>query len=86
MTQRYGPAPDEEEKRLESRLLELVRAHSRYGYRRMTTLLQREGWRINRKRMYRLWRRQPSHFLIYLNLSKKHLTAPWNYRKIHLSE
>jgi putative transposase len=57
-TQRYGPSPDEEEKRLESRLLELVRAHPRYGYRRMTTLLRQEGWRINRKRVYRLWRRQ----------------------------
>jgi putative transposase len=56
-TQRYGPALDEEEKRLESRLLELVRAHPRYGYRRMTSLLRQEGWRINRKRVYRLWRR-----------------------------
>ena len=57
-TQRYRAAPDEEEQRLERRLLELVRAHPRYGYRRMTVLLQREGWRINRKRVYRLWRRQ----------------------------
>ena len=39
-----------------SRLLELVRAHPRYGYRRMTSLLRQEGWRINRKRVYRLWR------------------------------
>jgi transposase InsO family protein len=57
-TQRYHPAPDEEEKRLESRLLELVRVHPRYGYRRMTVLLQWEGWRVNRKRVHRLWRRQ----------------------------
>jgi putative transposase len=57
-TQRYRTAPDEEEKRLESRLLELVRVHPRYGYRRMTVLLRREGWRINRKRVHRLWRRQ----------------------------
>ena len=57
-TQRYHPLPDEEEKRLECRLLELVRAHPRFGYRRMTALLQREGWRINRKRVHRLWRRQ----------------------------
>src|SRR5262249_44773134 len=55
-TQRYRPAPDEEEQRLEKRLLELVRAHPRYGYRRMTALLQREGWLINRKRVHRLWR------------------------------
>lgn len=57
-TQRYDPAPKEEEERLERRLLELVRSHPRYGYRRMTALLRREGWRINRKRVHRLWRRQ----------------------------
>jgi putative transposase len=57
-TQRYCPDPDKEEERLSRRLLELVRSHPRYGYRRMTALLQREGWRINRKRVHRLWRRQ----------------------------
>jgi len=57
-TQRYRPAPNEEETCLESRLLELVRAHPRYGYRRMTVLLRREGWRINRKRVHRVWRQQ----------------------------
>ena len=56
-TQRYRFQPDQEEQRLEKRLLELVRRHPRYGYRRMTVLLQREGWRINRKRVHRLWRR-----------------------------
>lgn len=30
--------------------------HPRFGYRRITALLQREGWRINRKRVQRLWR------------------------------
>jgi transposase InsO family protein len=57
-TQRYRPIPKDDEQRLESRLWELVRAHPRYGYRRMTALLRREGWRINRKRVYRVWRRQ----------------------------
>lgn len=57
-TQRYCPVPKGDEPRLESRLWELVRAHPRFGYRRMTALLRREGWRINRKRVYRVWRRQ----------------------------
>jgi transposase InsO family protein len=39
-------------------MLVLVRAHPRYGYRRITALLQREGWRVNRKRVHRLWRRE----------------------------
>jgi putative transposase len=57
-TQRYRPALKDDEKRLATRLLELVRAHPRYGYRRMTALLRREGWRINRKRVHRAWRQQ----------------------------
>ena len=57
-TQRYRASLDEEEQRLTHRLLELVRAHPRFGYRRMTALLRREGWRINRKRVHRLWRSQ----------------------------
>ena len=40
------------------RLLELARQHPRYGYRRITALLRREGWVVNRKRVYRLWRQQ----------------------------
>jgi putative transposase len=36
----------------------LVRAHSRYGYRRIWALLRREGFRVNRKRIYRLWKRE----------------------------
>jgi putative transposase len=40
------------------RMLELVRQHPRYGYRRIRALLRREGWRVNRKRVHRLWRQQ----------------------------
>lgn len=37
---------------------ELVRAHPRFGYRRIGALLQREGFGANFKRVYRLWRRE----------------------------
>jgi putative transposase len=40
------------------RLHELAREHPRYGYRRITALLKREGWPVNRKRVHRLWRRE----------------------------
>ena len=40
------------------RMLELVRRHPRYGYRRMTALLRGEGFAVNRKRVYRLWRKE----------------------------
>jgi transposase InsO family protein len=39
-------------------MLELVGRHPRYGYRRIWALLRREGWVLNRKRLYRLWRRE----------------------------
>jgi putative transposase len=55
-TQRYRPRPREFERRLSVRMLELVREHPRYGYRRIWALLRQEGWRVNRKRIYRLWR------------------------------
>lgn len=40
---------------LRRRLRELASTHVRYGYRRLTALLQREGWRVNAKRVYRLY-------------------------------
>ena len=38
--------------------MELASQYSRYGYRRITALLQHEGWRVNHKRVERLWRRE----------------------------
>jgi putative transposase len=32
------------------------RKHRRYGYRRITEILRGLGWRVNHKRIYRLWR------------------------------
>ena len=57
-TQRQTPKAKEEEGRLVARMLELVREHPRYGYRRIWALLRREGWGVNRKRVHRLWRKQ----------------------------
>jgi putative transposase len=36
-------------------LKELAATHVRYGYRRLTVLLRREGWPVNAKRIYRLY-------------------------------
>ena len=43
---------------LRRRLRELAGTHVRYGYRRLTVLLRREGWRVNAKRIYRLYREE----------------------------
>lgn len=38
------------------RLRELAAVRVRYGYRRLHVLLRREGWHVNHKRVYRLYR------------------------------
>lgn len=40
------------------RLKELAAARPRFGYLRLHMLLRREGWRVNRKRVYRLYREE----------------------------
>jgi transposase InsO family protein len=37
-------------------MIELATQYGRYGYRRVTALLQQEQWRVNHKRVERLWR------------------------------
>ena len=39
-------------------MTQLATKYGRYGYRRITALLQREGWRVNHKRVERLWRQE----------------------------
>lgn len=46
-------APDQAPLRL--RLKELAGVRVRFGYRRLTILLRREGWAVNHKRVYRLY-------------------------------
>lgn len=40
------------------RMHELVREHPRYGYRMIWGKLRLDGWKVNRKRIYRLWKRE----------------------------
>jgi putative transposase len=43
---------------LRSRIAELAAMKRRYGYRRIQVLLRREGWSVNHKKTYRLYREQ----------------------------
>ena len=43
---------------LRERLRELALRRRRFGYRRLQVLLRREGWRVNHKRVYRLYREE----------------------------
>ena len=53
-TQRYHPQDKAEEEYLVSRIIELATQYGRYGYRRITALLQQEGYQVNHKRVERL--------------------------------
>ncbi len=93
-TQRYKPLPPCDEKRLTEEIIELASKHGRYGYRRITALLNNErGWKVNHKRVERTWRReelkvpkkQPKRSRLWLNdgscvrLRPEHKDHVWSY-------
>jgi putative transposase len=49
-------AADQTALRIELR--DLAASRPRFGYRRLTVLLRRKGWRVNHKRIYRLYRQE----------------------------
>ena len=51
-----GTSPGVEETALRDRIQQLALGHRFYGYRRITELLRREGWCVNRKRVARILR------------------------------
>jgi len=57
-TQRRILDTDAEENRLTKRIIYLAAKYGRYGYRRVTALLKAEGWRVNHKRVERIWRQE----------------------------
>ena len=57
-TQRYRPTQREEEDRLTQAIIALASQYGRYGYRRITALLQQAGWRVGMDRVERIWRRE----------------------------
>jgi putative transposase len=57
-TQRHIPGTNGEENRLTARIIELATKYGRYGYRRITALLRSESWKVNHKRVERIWRRE----------------------------
>jgi len=46
------------EQQLRWRLREIGQDWPRYGFRRAWALLRQEGWKVNRKRVQRIWREE----------------------------
>ena len=92
-TQRYGRKTGFYENALRRRVIDFATQFGRYGYRRITGLLRREGWRVNHKRVERIWReeglkvpaRQPKRRRLWLNdgscvrLRPTHENHIWSY-------
>ncbi len=56
--QRYGKIIPDDEEILRARIIALASQYGRYGYRRITAMLCLEGWRVNHKRVERIWRQE----------------------------
>jgi transposase InsO family protein len=57
-TQRKPKVLRGDEDYLTTAITHLAERFGRYGYRRITALLRRDGWHVNEKRVYRIWRRE----------------------------
>jgi putative transposase len=57
-TQRYQPLHRTDEDALSAAIIQLASEYGRYGYRRITALLQEAGWQVGKDRVQRIWRRE----------------------------
>jgi len=92
-TQRRSQEVSSEESRLVTGITALATRYGRYGYRRITALLNERGWQINHKRVERIWRqeglkvpkKQPKRGGLWLNdgscirLRPEHKDHVWSY-------
>ncbi|MEP1142411.1 MAG: IS3 family transposase [Henriciella sp.] len=57
-TQRRVPTPRADEAALTDAIINLAERFGRYGYRRITALLNEDIWSVSEGRVYRIWRRE----------------------------
>jgi putative transposase len=57
-TQSHQHRISDQEEQLTRRIIELATTYGRYGYRLITGLLRNEGWKVNHKRVERIWRKE----------------------------
>lgn len=55
---RYQPVDDEFQKKLNARVIAVASEFGRYGYRKVTGLLNMEGWDVGPDRVYSIWRKE----------------------------
>ena len=96
-TQRRKLRVKDDEEQLVSEVVDLASRFGRYGYRTVTGLLRLSGWRVNRKRVERIWkqealkvpRKQPKRGRLWLNdgscirLRPQRKDHVWSYDFVH---
>lgn len=92
-TQKFKCQVDEFNKKLTERIIALASEYGRYGYRTITGMLNNEGFKVNKKRVERIWRieglkvpkKQPKRSRLWLNDGScirkrpKHKDHVWSY-------
>jgi putative transposase len=92
-TQQYQCRIKDDEPLLVKAIIGLAKEYGRYGYRMFTGMLNWEGWRVNHKRVERIWRREglkvpkkrPKRRRLWLNdgscvrLRPEHKNHVWSY-------
>ena len=92
-TQRRQLSSPSDEEQLTSDIIALATRYGRYGYRRINAMLNSSGWRVNHKRVERIWRKeglkvpkkQPKRSRLWLNdgscirLRPEHENHVWSY-------
>ncbi len=96
-TQRRELRVKDDEELLVAEIINLASCFGRYGYRTVTGLLRLAGWRVNKKRVRRIWRKeglkvprkQPKRGRLWLNdgscirLRPQHRDHVWSYDFVH---
>lgn len=91
--QRFQPILREDDDKLTRAVIRLAAQYGRYGYRRVTALLNEDGWLVGKDRVQRIWRReglkvpdkQPRRARLWLNdgscirLRPEHPNHVWSY-------
>jgi len=57
-TKRYTPKLDDIDERITPRVIYYASKYGRYGYKRITALVRAEGYKVNHKRVYKIWRKE----------------------------
>ena len=92
-TQSHEHRISDDEEQLTRRIIELATTYGGYGYRLITGLLRNEGWKVNHKRVERIWRKeglkvpkkQPKRGRLWLNdgscirFRPEHRNHVWSY-------